>query len=245
MLKRSFNYLKFLALIGMTLILHKAFYKRLDPNWCTDHTLSLIARLEGFYPKPYRCQAGCLTIGFGHIVEKGENFSKKKLTQEQAFKILESDLITSNDIFPHLENPEMLEPHQLDALISFTYNLGAPEASRSRLVKAINEVNIKQAYDFFAPWSNVNDKKSPGIAKRRLVETMVFANRPLDPNSPLLPSQQWGIPMVHTDEIWMLLKKLDAETGEFFVAEAVNIFYEYTARRLKNISKGVKICDSH
>jgi lysozyme len=245
MIKHALNYLKFLTLIGLTLLLPKAFYKRLDSNWCTDHTLSLIARLEGFYPKTYKCQAGCLTIGFGHIVEKGENFSKKKLTKEQAFKILESDLITSNDIFPHLENPEMLEPHQIDALISFTYNLGAPEASRSWLIKAINEGNIKQAYDFFAPWSNVNDKKSPGIAKRRLVETMVFANRPFDPNSPLLPSQQWGIPMAHTDEIWKLLKKIDSVAGERFIAEAVNIFYEYTTRRLQNLSRGVKICDSH
>lgn len=245
MLKRAFNYLKFIALIGMTLLLHKAFYKRLDPNWCTDHTLSLIARLEGFYPKTYRCQAGCLTIGFGHIVEKGENFSKTKLTKEQAFKMLESDLTSSNDIFPHLENPELLEPHQLDALISFTYNLGAPEVSRSWLIKAINEGNFKQAYDFFAPWIKVNDKKSYGLAKRRLVETMVFANRPFDPNSPLLPSQQWGIPMTYTDEIWKLLKNLDSTQGECFLAEAVNIFYEYQARRLQNKSKTVNICDNY
>lgn len=245
MLKRALNYLKFLTLVGMTLFLQKAFYKRLDPNWCTDHTLSLIARLEGFFPKTYRCQAGCLTIGFGHIVEKGENFSKKKLTKEQAFKMLESDLTCTNDIFPHLENPELLEPHQIDALISFTYNLGAPEVSRSWLVKAINEGNIKQAYDYFAPWSNVNDKKSPGIAKRRLVETMVFADRPFDPNSSQLPSEQWGMPMTHTDEIWKLLKMTDAKLGENFLEEAVKIFYEYKTRRLQNMSKSVKICDNY
>lgn len=228
----------------MTLLLHKAFYKRLDPNWCTDHTLSLIARLEGFYPKTYRCQAGCLTIGFGHLVEKGENFSKKKITQEQAFKMLESDLTCTNDIFPHLENPELLDPHQIDALVSLTYNLGSPEISRSFLVKSINEGNLKQAYDFFAPWVNINNKKSPGLAKRRLVELMIFANRPFDPNSHLLPSEQWGIPLTYTDEIWTLLKKIDIDEGERFVEEAVTIFYEYKMRRQQNMSKNVKVCDN-
>ncbi len=170
-----------------------------DDHWCTNQTLSLISRFEGFFSKTYLCPAGVSTIGFGHVVEDGENFSGIHLAQDEALKLLRSDLISANDIRPYLKNPDSLEPHQLDAITSLTYNMGHPEIGRSLLVKHINENNIEAAYDFFAPWRGINDKVIPGLAKRRLVELMVFANRPFDPKSSLLPSVQWDIPLKYTD----------------------------------------------
>lgn len=237
MTKSSFNYIKFIILIIVTLSLHKAFYKRLDINWYTEHTLSLIARLEGFYSNPYICPAGFFTIGFGHIVEEGENFLNAKLTSDEAFKMLETDLGRVNNILFYLETPELLRPHQLDALISLSYNLGVPEISRSFLIKSINQGDLEKAYDFFAPWKNINNKPSSGLAKRRLIELMVFADRSFDPNSHLLPSEQWGIPLKYTDENWMFLKSFDSHNkAESLLHEAVNVFYKYKDRKLGNLS---------
>ncbi len=117
-----------------------------DDHWCTNQTLSLISRFEGFFSKTYLCPAGVSTIGFGHVVEDGENFSGIHLAQDEALKLLRSDLISANDIRPYLKNPDSLEPHQLDAITSLTYNMGHPEIGRSLLVKHINENNI-EAFD--------------------------------------------------------------------------------------------------
>lgn len=205
-----------------------------DDAWCTHHTLSLISRFEGFFPKAYRCPAGVPTVGYGHVLEDGETFSDIHLTQEQALELLRSDLISANDIRPYLTDLDRLAPHQLDALTSLTYNMGHPEIGRSLLIKHINANQIEAAYDFFAPWRGINDKIVPGLAKRRLVELMVFANRPFDPKSKLLPSQQWGISLKYTDENWKMLKKIDSKSGSCLLEEAVKIFYAYQSRKIKS-----------
>ena len=203
-------------------------------RWCTNQTLSLISRFEGFFPKAYLCPAGVPTIGFGHVVEDNENFSGIHLAQDEALELLRSDLVSANDIRPYLKDPDSLAPHQLDAITSLTYNMGHPEIGRSFLIKHINENNIEAAYDFFAPWRGIGDKIVPGLAKRRLVELMVFANRSLDPKSNLLPRAQWGIPLKYTDENWKMLKKIDAKSASGLLEEAVKIFYEYQASRVKS-----------
>lgn len=212
-------------------------------HWCTNQTLSLISRFEGFFPKAYLCPAGVPTIGFGHVVEDGESFEKENLTQDQALELLRSDLVSANDIRPYLKNPYGLEPHQLDAITSLTYNMGHPEIGRSFLIKHINENNIEAAYDFFAPWRGIKDRIVPGLAKRRLVELMVFANRSFDPKSSLLPSIQWGISLKYTDENWKILRKIDKESGSSLIDEAVKIYYEYQLSKTRG-SQFVKLSDT-
>lgn len=207
-----------------------------EDRWCTHHTLSLITQFEGFLPKTYRCPAGVPTVGYGHVLEDGEIFSDIHLTQDQALELLRSDLISANDIRPYLSDLDRVAPHQLDALTSLTYNMGYPEIGRSLLVKHINANQIEAAYDYFAPWRGINDKIIPGLAKRRLVELMVFANRPFDPKSNLLPSEQWGIPLKYTDENWKMLKDIDSKSESSLLEEAVNLFYEYQSRKGKAYS---------
>jgi len=45
--------------------------------------LALIKKYEGLALKPYICPAGYPTIGYGHVIRKGEDFSKG-ITKEQA-----------------------------------------------------------------------------------------------------------------------------------------------------------------
>ena len=223
------TFVRFFLLIPIVLLASKWGTK---DHWCTHQTLSLISQFEGFFSQTYLCPAGCPTIGYGHVVEDRESFSED-LTQDQAWELLQDDLISANDIRPYLTDPDGLEPHQLDALTSLTYNMGYPEISRSLLVKHINEGRIEACYDFFAPWRGVEDKILPGLAKRRLVELMVFANRPFDPKSNLLPSEQWGASLKYTDENWKMLKKIDKKSRSNLLEEAVQIFYAYKSRKGK------------
>jgi hypothetical protein len=62
---------------------------------------------------------------------------------------------------------------------------------------------------------------------------MVFASRPFDPKSDLLPSEQWGIPLKYTDENWKILKKIDSKSGSELLEEAVQIFYAYQSCKRK------------
>ncbi|GEM_PF-2262747 len=201
--------LKYFLMIPLVLLAGK--WGRED-IWCTHHTFSLISRFEGFFTKAYICPAGAPTIGYGQVLKDHEiALINAELTQQQAFELLKLDLITGNDIRPYLIDPEALEPHQLDAITSLTYNIGHPDIGYSRLIQHINKNNLEAAYDFFAPWRKVADKILPGLAKRRLAELMVFVNRSFDPKSDVLPSGQWVIPFKYTYESWKLLKKLDLE----------------------------------
>lgn len=214
-----------LLLIPFTFLMGK--WARED-IWCMHHTLSLISRFEGYFPKMYICPAGAPTIGYGHVLGNQEAFlTKAELTHVQALELLKLDLVRGNDIRPYLVDPEALAPHQLDALTSLTYNMGHPDIGYSRLIQHINANKIEEAYDFFAPWRKIEDKILPGLAKRRLAELMVFANRPFDPKSNFLPSEQWGLPLKYTDESWILLKEIDKNGGKSLIEEAVEIFFEY------------------
>lgn len=237
--KKYINMLRYCLLVLLTLVAGK--WGR-EEAWCTHHTLSLISQFEGFVSKAYRCPAGVPTVGYGHVVEKGESFSDMDLTQDQALELLRSDLISANDIRPYLISPDSLKPHELDAITSLTYNMGYPEIGRSLLIKHINENNIEAAYDFFAPWRGINDKIIPGLIKRRLVELMVFANRSFDPKSRLLPSEQWGILLKYTDENWTILRKIDSKSGSGLLEEAVKIFREYQASKARG-PRYVKLSD--
>jgi lysozyme len=156
------TFVRFFLLIPIVLLASKWGTK---DHWCTHQTLSLISQFEGFFPKTYRCPAGVPTVGYGHVIADREQFLED-LTQDQALELLQDDLISANDIRPYLTDPDGLEPHQLDALTSLTYNMGYPEIGRSLLVKHINEGRIDASYDFFAPWrGGVEDKILPGLSK--------------------------------------------------------------------------------
>jgi lysozyme len=47
----------------------------------SEQGLALIRQFEGFSPLPYRCPAGRLTIGYGHVIARGEPYNGISLAQ--------------------------------------------------------------------------------------------------------------------------------------------------------------------
>jgi len=60
-----------------------------DSTYIYNVCIEKLKNREKFMPKVYRCPAGYKTIGYGHLVLKGERF--KKIDSSQALKILKED----------------------------------------------------------------------------------------------------------------------------------------------------------
>ena len=137
----------------------------------TPTGLELIKRFEGFSATPYRCPAGYLTIGFGHVMQPGEDFSL--ISQEEAEALLARDARDAEDaVCRFIEAP--LSEGQFDALVSFTFNLGAGALQRSTLRRKLKRHEYLAASAEFPRWVYAGGRILPGLVARRQAEKALF-----------------------------------------------------------------------
>lgn len=87
-----------------------------------DEVLRQVAAFEGFRSRPYRCPAGVLTIGYGHV--QGVK-SSDLVTKEEAFELLRSDfLLCQSYILNKFDIKNCMNSNQIYALTDFVFNLG-------------------------------------------------------------------------------------------------------------------------
>ena len=67
-----------------------------------------------------------------------------------------------------------LSQNQWDAMISFTYNLGAANLESSTLRRLINAGNYLAAADQFLRWNKAGGKVLAGLVRRRAAERNLF-----------------------------------------------------------------------
>lgn len=165
-----------------------------------EYTLSkkgieLIKEFECFKPEPYLCPAGFLTIGYGHKLSKAEidfyKITKHVLLEEDAVDLLKKDLQISERAVNQLIQ-EMLNQHEFDALVSFTFNAGKDALEKSTLRHLINNGQHEEAPRQFIRWVYATDpetsfkKKLEGLVTRRKREANVYAlanyTCPIDPS---------------------------------------------------------------
>ena len=141
--------------------------------------INLIKRFEGFSEKLYFCPAGKPTIGYGHVVLRSENasLSCKKLTEEDAVKLLAGDLITREIAVEKMLKTKVSQ-HQFDALVSFAYNVGENNLAASTLLKKVNANDFQGASQEFLRWnkSTINGvlTELKGLTTRRQAERDLF-----------------------------------------------------------------------
>ena len=95
----------------------------------------LIKSYEGLSLKPYFCPAGKLTIGYGHVMLKGEKI--EPITLQQAEQLLLNDLSKFNQAVNDLVKVP-INQSQFDALVSLCYNIGIEAFKQSTLLKKLN-----------------------------------------------------------------------------------------------------------
>lgn len=139
--------------------------------------IDLIKQFEGFFDKAYYCPAHVETIGFGTIrykngnkVKIGDTITMKEAEDELMFEVskCEKYLVGLN-----------INQNQVDACLSFMYNLGANNFLYSTLYKKIkanpNDLSIA---DEFMRWNKarVNGKlvELKGLTRRRKAESDLY-----------------------------------------------------------------------
>lgn len=133
--------------------------------------IDLIKEWEGYAPVAYTCPGGKLTIGYGHVIKKGELFTA--ITMDEAEELLKADLKDAEGAikdFVHVP----LEQHQFDALASFIFNVGGSAFHRSTLLKKLNAGDYDGASWQFGRWVYASGRKLKGLENRRKAERRMF-----------------------------------------------------------------------
>ncbi|WP_333501004.1 lysozyme [Kluyvera genomosp. 2] len=141
----------------------------------TEVGLNLIKRFEGFSPKIYICPAGYLTIGYGHVVlaHEKDRFATG-ITPAEATELLRKDVgIAERAVLRLISVP--LTDGQFDALVSFTFNLGAGALQRSTLRRKVNRGEHEGAPAELMKWVWSAGKRLPGLVRRRKAEALAYA----------------------------------------------------------------------
>ncbi len=140
----------------------------------TSTGYQLIIAFEGFSPIPYRCPAGYLTVGYGHVVRAGEIF-RQPISAEEGRRLLEADVGHVEAAVVRLI-PVPLTDGQFDALVSFTYNLGAGALQRSSLRQKLLRGEVRAAGEEFPRWIYAGGRRLPGLVRRREMEQKVYSS---------------------------------------------------------------------
>ena len=147
-----------------------------EPMTLSSEGLDFIKRQEGFSDKVYKDEAGNLTVGYGHKIKAGEDFSKG-ITKEQGLELLKQDAqVAVRDVNAGLK--ASVSQNQFDALVSFAFNAGGPAVrSENQMMRAVNAGNVTEGNFTAYRYITVEGKKvvSQGLLNRRKSEYLLYS----------------------------------------------------------------------
>lgn len=138
----------------------------------SDAGIEALKQREGFSPVVYTDSAGYKTIGYGHKLGLGESYSSG-ISDVEATMLLRSDVSRAEDAVNSLVSVPLTQ-NQFDALVSFTFNVGAGALRKSSLLSVLNSGNYQAAAQQFGRWKYAGGKAVAGLANRRASESAQF-----------------------------------------------------------------------
>lgn len=141
----------------------------------TENGLSLIKNYEKLALNTYICPAGYPTIGYGHVVKAAEAASfANGISEHQANALLAADVhVSERAVLRLIKVP--LTDGQFDALVSFTFNLGAGALQRSTLRRKLNRGEYDEVPTELMKWVWAGGRKLKGLVNRRAAEAIMYA----------------------------------------------------------------------
>lgn len=150
--------------------------------------LKMIAHHEGVKLKPYRCPASLWTIGVGHVLypEQAklpmEDRIKYPIRPEdnRLFTMEEVDAILAKDLDRFVAGvlrycPSAVNNQSwLDALVSFSFNVGLGTLQRSTLRQKHNRGDYAGAAEEFLKYCKAGGKVLKGLENRRKDERALY-----------------------------------------------------------------------
>ena len=139
--------------------------------------LELIKEFEGLSLKPYLDVVNIPTIGYGNTFYKDGKkvtLNDKPISEIEATELL--SYVAQKDfgdkILQLVKVP--LNQNQFDSLVSFCYNIGMGNFTKSTLLKKINQSDFRGASLEFEKWNKSGGVVLAGLVKRRLKEKALF-----------------------------------------------------------------------
>ena len=135
--------------------------------------VELIRHFEGCRFDAYLCPAGVWTIGYGHTADVKEGDS---IDQEAAEAFLIEDLETFEQAVTRLVEVPLTQ-QQFDALVSWTFNLGAGNLAESTLLRKLNNYQYAEVPEQMMRWVKAGGQVLDGLVRRRAAEAALFQNK--------------------------------------------------------------------
>lgn len=141
----------------------------------SDKGIALIKQFEGCKLTAYQDSVGVWTIGYGWTkpVDGKPIRAGMTINQETAERLLKTGLASYESDVSRLVKVGLTQG-QFDALVSFTYNLGARSLSTSTLLRKLNSGDYAGAADEFLRWNKAGGKVLNGLTRRREAERALF-----------------------------------------------------------------------
>ena len=138
--------------------------------------LEMLAHHEGIRQKPYKCPAGLWTIGVGHLIGDGKSLPdscNRTFSLEEVYAILAKDVIRFERGVERLITIPLTQ-NQMDAIISFTFNLGIGCLQRSSVRQKLNRGDKEGAIESLLKYNKASGKVLKGLDNRRKDEAALF-----------------------------------------------------------------------
>jgi lysozyme len=149
----------------------------------------LIARFEGFVPRPYNDAAGHATIAFGHLLHHGPVTAADRgrwgtISLERGLTLLSEDAReAARAVERGVRVP--LTQEQFDALVSFVFNVGVGAFGSSTLLRRLNAGDRAGAADELLRGSRAGGRVLEGLLNRRRAERALFLSSATSPHAVL------------------------------------------------------------
>ncbi len=135
--------------------------------------IELIRHFEGCRLDAYLCPAGVWTIGYGHTANVKEGDS---IDQEAAEAFLIEDLENFEQAVTRMVEVPLTQ-QQFDALVSWTFNLGAGNLAESTLLRKLNNYQYVDVPEQIMRWVRAGGQVLDGLVRRRAAEAALFQNK--------------------------------------------------------------------
>jgi lysozyme len=135
--------------------------------------LELLKKSEGFRDRIYADVVGFHTIGFGHRLTLADHYPDT-ITLAEAESILASDVAVAEAAVARLVHVPLTQG-QFDALVDFTFNLGAARLSSSTLLRYLNSGRYDEAAWQLLAWDHAGSRELPALKLRRESEFRLWS----------------------------------------------------------------------
>jgi lysozyme len=134
--------------------------------------MELLKRSEGFRSRVYLDVAGLPTIGYGHQLLHSDSFPNG-IDEQQATNLLACDVRDAEQAVERLVRVPLTQG-QFDALVDFTFNLGASRLSGSSLLQLLNKGHYDAAAEQLLRWDHAGGQEYAALKARRQAEVELW-----------------------------------------------------------------------